>query len=695
MFNSLKTKMIVPICGLLVLMVAFIVVYVSRSTRTLSGVITKERIEGTTAAAYEALSSLEGQTQSIAAAIRSNHLIISSLQNWNAGTDREGNRQALITYLESAKAEMGIDSFVIRDAEGRIVLRLHDLTAYNDIDGSPAGVAALRGQTTTSYSSTGTMPLGLNTTVPVHHEGQIIGTVTPLFFLHTNEFVDHYARLLNADVSIFAGNTRVASTILDNEGNRAIGTDAEDNVIEKVMKQGETLTTPLTIFGKPFNVNYFPLRGLNGNPIGMFFVGFSNAHTVAANNALQRDLLIISSGSVLTVALILLMLIIYTLKPIVLLKQILDEAANGDFSKRLPEKGNDETAQASRSFNKTMMGIGKMIGSIKRQTGNLSEIGDNLTNNMTNTAAAMNQIAANIQTIKGRILNQSASVTQTSASMEKINGYIGKLNDQVESQTDAISQSSSAIEEMLANIQSVNTTLAKNASNVNELQKSSNAGKTSLQEVVANIQEIARDSEGLLEINSVMENISSQTNLLSMNAAIEAAHAGESGKGFAVVAGEIRKLAESSSKQSQIIGEVLRKIKVSIDKSTRSTENVLNRFDVITRMVQTVAQQEEVLRSAMEEQTEGSNQMLMTSEHVNEITQQVKHGSIEMLEGGKEVVHESKNLEKATYEITNGMNEISNGTEQVNSAVHSVNDLSKKTQSSISSLVMAISQFKV
>jgi len=150
---------------------------------------------------------------------------------------------------------------------------------------------------------------------------------------------------------------------------------------------------------------------------------------------------------------------------------------------------------------------------------------------------------------------------------------------------------------MIANIDSVTGTLVSNAGNVKTLQDASEAGRAGLQEVAADIQEIARESEGILEINSVMANIASQTNLLSMNAAIEAAHAGETGKGFAVVADEIRKLAESSGEQSKTIGTVLKKIKGSIDKIKRSTENVLNKFEAIDSSVRTVAQQEENIRN--------------------------------------------------------------------------------------------------
>ncbi|MDR2096531.1 MAG: methyl-accepting chemotaxis protein [Treponema sp.] len=367
----------------------------------------------------------------------------------------------------------------------------------------------------------------------------------------------------------------------------------------------------------------------------------------------------------------------------------------GDLTRSININSRDEVGDLARYFNQTLEKIKALIITIKQQAVTLFDIGNELASNMTETAAAINEITANIQNIKSRVINQSASVTETNATMEQITVNIDKLTEHIDKQTASVSQSSSAIEQMLANIQSVTQTLVKNADNVKELADASEVGRLGLQEVASDIQEIARESEGLLEINAVMQNIASQTNLLSMNAAIEAAHAGEAGKGFAVVADEIRKLAENSGIQSKTISTVLKKIKDSIDKITRSTDTVLKKFEAIDGGVKIVSEQEENIRNAMEEQNTGSRQILESIAKLNGITQLVKGGSMEMLEGSREVILESKNLEQVTQEIANGMNEMATGADQINIAVDRVNTISGENKENINTLVNEVSKFKV
>jgi methyl-accepting chemotaxis protein len=421
-------------------------------------------------------------------------------------------------------------------------------------------------------------------------------------------------------------------------------------------------------------------------------------HIILAQvNQLTLFTIIIAVVVVILTAVIIYIVSVRIAKPIVNMALTLKDISEGegDLTKTVDFHAKDEIGDLARYFNATLEKIKRLVITIKNQSVALFDIGSELASNMSETAAAVNEITANIQSIKGRMLNQSASVTETNATMEQITVNIDRLSGHVDRQSASVAQSSSSIEEMLANIQSVTQTLVKNTDNVKYLIESSEVGRSGLREVAEDIQEIARESESLMEINGVMQNIASQTNLLSMNAAIEAAHAGESGKGFAVVADEIRKLAESSGEQSKTISTALKRIKDSIDKISKSTDSVLNKFEAIDSGVKIVSEQEENIRAAMEEQGLGSKQILEAISKLNEATQMVKDSSSVMLDGSKQVINESRNLEMTTQEITNGMNEMATGAEQINVAVERVNEISEQNKESIDVLVKEVAKFRV
>jgi len=402
------------------------------------------------------------------------------------------------------------------------------------------------------------------------------------------------------------------------------------------------------------------------------------------------------SGIILIIAAVIVFFVSRNISaPLKTMRHILEKIKEGDLTTKITSKSQDEIGDMTRLLNQTQEGIKTLIINIKNEAATLYDIGNDLSGSMAETAKAVNEISSNIQTIKSRVINQSASVSETHATMEQVVLNISRLNELVEKQGFHVSQASSAIEQMVANTRSVTNTLVNNSNNVKTLTDASEMGRSGLQDVASDIREIARESEGLLEINSVMENIASQTNLLSMNAAIEAAHAGEAGKGFAVVADEIRKLAENSSEQSKTIGVVLKKITESITKITKSTENVLNRFEAIDQNVKTVAAQEDSILAAMEEQGIGSKQILDGVTSVIEITRQVQNGSQQMSEGSKEVINESNNLEKVTQEITGGMNDMATGADEINTAMNHVNIMTGKNREAIDLLIKEVERFKV
>ena len=366
-----------------------------------------------------------------------------------------------------------------------------------------------------------------------------------------------------------------------------------------------------------------------------------------------------------------------------------------DLTKRLEIIQKDEIGTVGMFFNQTFDKIRELLVGIKGKANSLSETGDELSVNMDGTTKAIDKINTAMTGMRNQVMSQSDEVNKAAVSMERIISGLDKLNEQISVQAESVAQSSSAIEEMLANIQSVTDTLIKNTANINSLGESSQAGRTDLQKVSTDIQEIAKESEGLLEINSVMQNIASQTNLLSMNAAIEAAHAGESGKGFAVVADEIRKLAENSSAQSKTISTVLKKIKSSIDTIEKSTSIVLERFSKIENEVETVSNQETHIRNAMEEQGIGSRHILEAVTQLNSVTDLVQRASTDMASDSKEAQRQSSNLKRLTSEVAGSMDEMSMSADQITGAVNRVKEISQENHESIGILNKEIDKFKV
>jgi methyl-accepting chemotaxis protein len=475
-------------------------------------------------------------------------------------------------------------------------------------------------------------------------------------------------------------------------------TGAYDDAFRRVLTSGKTESGNLVHqegWGWLVSI-YAPIKNSAEKIVGITGCDFNgeNLHNTIVENS-KRQVIIGVISVLLGLALILLLLrqIFSHLDKInAILKEI--SMGEGDLTRRIDNSRDDEIGELAGYFNLTMEKIRNLVEIIKYKINGLNHTSFELSSNMGKTSTAVERITSNLDSMKTLMVKQENGAEEAGKAVGVIKESIENLNKIIEKQTENVNMSSSAIEEMTANIHSVTQTLVENSKNVAVLTEASENGKTGLQLVAQEIKEIAHDSEGLLEINSLMNNIASQTNLLSMNAAIEAAHAGEAGKGFAVVADEIRKLAESSSKQSKTTAAMLKKIKASIDNITKSSDEVLARFGAIDSSVRTVSEHEQNIRNAMEEQEIGGKQILDSIGRLRDITYSVKKGSDDMEQSGVTLVKETDEFIEISKETVEGMNEILAGINQINSSVNHVNEISSENNRNFESLKHETDKFK-
>ncbi|MGI5076610.1 HAMP domain-containing protein [Treponema maltophilum] len=373
---------------------------------------------------------------------------------------------------------------------------------------------------------------------------------------------------------------------------------------------------------------------------------------------------------------------------------IFSKIASGDITGRVAYKGKDEIGSLIRYFNQTMDNMALMFGSLRRESETMREIGETLSADMAESASAVHEITANIEGVKQQVQTQAASVTETASTIDSILRVIQSVNASVEAQAKCVESSSAAVEQMIANIDSIGKVFEENNKTIQDLYKQSVNGKEGAAKANEIVSKVAEQSGLLMEASQVIQNIASQTNLLAMNAAIEAAHAGEAGKGFAVVADEIRKLAEESNTQGKHIGAVLNETAEVIGLLTESGQAAEQAFNGVYGLAERVASQEQAVVQAMNEQQKAGADVLRAMQEISEATTTVQSGSSEIVDGGTEISKEMARLGDLTRVITDSMNEMALGAVQINNAVQEVNEATQRNKGSIETLVGEIAKFK-
>ena len=367
---------------------------------------------------------------------------------------------------------------------------------------------------------------------------------------------------------------------------------------------------------------------------------------------------------------------------------------NADLTKRITMRREDEIGSLVAGFNGFVEKLQDIVKRLQATHGALGRIGEDLASSSHESAAAISQIMANIDGVRRQTAFQTSSVDKMSTSVDAVVKGVERLDALIETQVSGSVQASASIEQMVGNIASVSASVQKMAMRFESLMKASMEGRVKQEAVDTRVKEISKQSEQLLDANEVIAGIAAQTNLLAMNAAIEAAHAGEAGKGFSVVADEIRRLSETSAEQSRKIGSELTRIKVGIGEVVEVSRESEASFSTLHAGIEETDVLVKEIEGAMAEQKEGSRQILEALRDMSSASSEVKDKASEMKSEAGNALSAMQELSGASSTISGSMDEMSVGSQEINQSAQTVAGLAEQTNERIKEMEAVIGSFK-
>ena len=593
------------------------------------------------------------------------------------------------TEIDLTKRNLGIQGLAVVDVNGRQVSSKNYGDASNDSD---IVQKALKGDAAEKIVKEGQNVVVVRA-VPFKIGGKIAGVVFGKETLTSQEFAEKMKKYTMCDFTIFDGEKRAYTTLAGMRGSVI----ADINPI-RTAESGKKYEGKAVINGVRYVVCYFPLKAEDGKFLTTLWLGKPLVVIDHVSSAIFKPLIAVMIVIVVLFFAVLVSVIIFkVIKPLKRVGAAVNNLASGDadLAQRIEVHGNDEFAEISTGINTFIEMLHKIVSELNLAQKELTAIGIDLGTNSQESASATAEIMANIAGVRKQSESQSEAVSNTTTILGRSAENVNNLENLVEAQAAGITESSAAIEQMLGNISSVTSSVRKMADSFKELGITVSDGKTKLANVDGKVNEIAEQSKMLIQANTIIAQIASETNLLAMNAAIEAAHAGKAGEGFSVVANEIRKLAETSSAQSKNINTELKEISSSIkDVVSLSKDSQVAFGQIVTHLDSTDVIIREI-DNAMSEQENASRQIFSAlsdmrnqSIEVNEMSHQVKDNIVA-------VTKDMDTVSQISSIILGSMDEMTAGAQQISTATQGVSDLAASTKENIDVMDSKLKLFRV
>ena len=513
-----------------------------------------------------------------------------------------------------------------------------------------------------------------------------------------SDLVDMLGDLLGAKVTIFQGDTQVVTNIETAEGKRAIGMKAPGDVAKLVLTGGgQPFEGDASVFGQPYRAYYKPLWDGSGESVGMFFVGVSKAAISLAIASSTLEFLALVLGVAVLSVVAMSLLVSRLLRPIASVSEKLGSiaAGAGDLTVELPVASADEVGRLSASFNEMMARMREMIGTLKAVGSTGAATSSALASHSQELSATMSEAAATMRSLDSKNSLLRDEILRAQSSLADVDASVGRLVGLVEEQSAAVSQTSASVLKTSEALGSIERTTAEKRERTLGLAKDARAGEDAMGELMAAIQGVSASATSISEMLELLEGIAEQTSLLAMNAAIEAAHAGDAGKGFAVVAEEIRHLAEATGENSQVAAATLSKIEESIGAASQLSARTGDLIGGIMRVATEVsASMSETLESVRVVAEEGKEH-LSSLERLVGISGESLAASRVAGEGVSAIRVSFSALTSLAEENSAGISKLASGLGEASKAAGDLAGLGEENSEGMAALELEIGKFKV